>query len=162
MLELVAGDRPGLLCDVGKVLMEERVDLQAAKIMTIGERAEDVFYLARSRGAAAGRRGGRAAAAEAVAARSTPRRRVNGRLERLAAYPFERLARLKAGIAPPAPLPHIAMSIGEPKHAPPAFVVDALRANLAKLDSYPATAGLPEMRAACAAWLERRFGSVGG
>ena len=45
VLELTAGDRPGLLCDVGKVLMEERVELQAAKIMTVGERAEDVFYV---------------------------------------------------------------------------------------------------------------------
>src|SRR5207244_1549595 len=45
VLELTAGDRPGLLCDVGKVLMEERVELQAAKIMTVGERAEDVFHL---------------------------------------------------------------------------------------------------------------------
>ena len=82
---------------------------------------------------------------------------MNGRLELLAAYPFERLARLKAGITPPAHLPHIAMSIGEPKHAPPAFVIDALRRELGKLDSYPATAGLPETRAACAAWLARRF-----
>ncbi|MBC8027550.1 MAG: succinyldiaminopimelate transaminase [Steroidobacteraceae bacterium] len=82
---------------------------------------------------------------------------MNDRLELLAAYPFERLARLKAGIEPPANLPHIAMSIGEPKHAPPAFVVDALRSSSGKLDSYPVTAGLPEMRAACAAWLERRF-----
>jgi N-succinyldiaminopimelate aminotransferase len=83
---------------------------------------------------------------------------VNGRLELLAAYPFERLARLKAGIAAPASLPHIAMSIGEPKHAPPSFVIEALQANLGKLDSYPVTAGLPETRAACAAWLQRRFG----
>jgi N-succinyldiaminopimelate aminotransferase len=83
---------------------------------------------------------------------------VNGRLDLLAAYPFERLARLKAGALPPAGLSHIAMSIGEPKHAPPAFVLDALRDNIARLDSYPATAGLPEMRAACAAWLGRRFG----
>jgi [protein-PII] uridylyltransferase len=45
VLELVAGDRPGLLCDVGKVLWEERVELLAAKIGTFGERAEDVFYL---------------------------------------------------------------------------------------------------------------------
>jgi [protein-PII] uridylyltransferase len=51
VLELVSGDRPGLLCDVGKVLMEERVDLLAAKIMTVGERAEDVFYLASLTGA---------------------------------------------------------------------------------------------------------------
>ena len=45
VLELTAGDRPGLLCDVGKVLWEERVELHAAKISTLGERAEDVFYL---------------------------------------------------------------------------------------------------------------------
>jgi len=41
----VAGDRPGLLCDVGKVLMEQGIELHAAKIMTVGERAEDVFYV---------------------------------------------------------------------------------------------------------------------
>ena len=45
VLELTAGDRPGLLCEVGKVLMAEQVELHAAKIMTVGERAEDVFYL---------------------------------------------------------------------------------------------------------------------
>jgi N-succinyldiaminopimelate aminotransferase len=82
---------------------------------------------------------------------------VNGRLELLAAYPFERLAKLKSGITPPASLPHIAMSIGEPKHAPPAFVIDVLRRELTRLDSYPVTAGLPETRASFAAWLERRF-----
>jgi N-succinyldiaminopimelate aminotransferase len=85
---------------------------------------------------------------------------VNGRLELLAAYPFERLARLKAGISPPPSLPHIAMSIGEPKHAPPPFVIEALRRELAKLDSYPATAGLPATRASFAAWLARRFKTV--
>jgi [protein-PII] uridylyltransferase len=45
VLELTAGDRPGLLCDIGKVLWEERIDLHAAKIATLGERAEDVFYI---------------------------------------------------------------------------------------------------------------------
>ncbi len=45
VLELTAGDRPGLLCDVGKVLWEERAELLTAKISTFGERAEDVFYL---------------------------------------------------------------------------------------------------------------------
>jgi N-succinyldiaminopimelate aminotransferase len=84
---------------------------------------------------------------------------VNRRLELLAAYPFERLARLKAGVTPPAKLPHIALSIGEPKHAPPPFVLEALEKNLAKLDSYPATVGLPETRTACAAWIGRRFGA---
>ena len=70
VLELVAGDRPGLLCDVGKVLMEERVDLLAAKIMTVGERAEDVFYLASLVGRAARRSRGHAPAAAACPARS--------------------------------------------------------------------------------------------
>jgi [protein-PII] uridylyltransferase len=45
VLELTAGDRPGLLCEVGQVLMQASVELHAAKIMTVGERAEDVFYL---------------------------------------------------------------------------------------------------------------------
>lgn len=45
VLEIVAGDRPGLLCDIGKVMMEQNIDLLAAKIMTVGERAEDVFYV---------------------------------------------------------------------------------------------------------------------
>jgi len=45
VVELIAGDRPGLLCEVGKILWEERVDLHAARIGTLGERAEDVFYV---------------------------------------------------------------------------------------------------------------------
>jgi N-succinyldiaminopimelate aminotransferase len=87
---------------------------------------------------------------------------VNPRLDRLHAYPFERLARLKAGVTPPAGLAHIAMSIGEPQHSPPAFVLDALRQNLHRLGSYPATAGLPEFRAAAAGWLQRRFNLPAG
>jgi N-succinyldiaminopimelate aminotransferase len=87
---------------------------------------------------------------------------VNPRLDRLHAYPFERLARLKAGVTPAAGLAHIAMSIGEPQHAPPPFVLDSLRANLHRLGSYPATVGLPEFRAAAARWLARRFGLQAG
>jgi len=45
VLELIAGDRPGLLCDVGTVLMQQHIELRKAKIMTVGERAEDVFYV---------------------------------------------------------------------------------------------------------------------
>jgi N-succinyldiaminopimelate aminotransferase len=82
---------------------------------------------------------------------------VNPRLDRLHPYPFERLARLKAGITPPAGLAHIAMSIGEPQHEPPAFILQTLRENLQRLGSYPSTAGLPEFRASAARWLQRRF-----
>jgi [protein-PII] uridylyltransferase len=45
VLELVASDRPGLLSEVGKVFMGERIHLQGARISTVGERAEDVFYV---------------------------------------------------------------------------------------------------------------------
>jgi len=82
---------------------------------------------------------------------------MNPRLELLHAYPFERLARLKAGVTPPAELAHIAMSIGEPQHEPPAFILDTLRDNLHRLGSYPPTIGSIELRAAAARWLERRF-----
>jgi N-succinyldiaminopimelate aminotransferase len=83
---------------------------------------------------------------------------MNPRLEKLHAYPFERLARLKAGVVPPAGLAPILMYIGEPQHEAPPFVLETLRANLDKLGTYPLTAGLLELRSACARWLERRFG----
>jgi [protein-PII] uridylyltransferase len=45
VLELVAADRPGLLSDVGKVFVQQQLQLHGARIVTVGERAEDVFYL---------------------------------------------------------------------------------------------------------------------
>jgi len=82
---------------------------------------------------------------------------VNPDLDKLKPYPFERLAQLKAGITPPAGLAHIAMSIGEPKHPAPPFVVDVLTANLAGLGVYPMARGLPELRQSIARWCTRRF-----
>ena len=49
-MELVAGDRPGLLSDVGRVFVEMGINIDTAKIMTIGERAEDVFYISDASG----------------------------------------------------------------------------------------------------------------
>jgi len=83
---------------------------------------------------------------------------MNRDLDKLLPYPFERLAQLKAGVTPPADLAHIALSIGEPKHAPPAFVLETLRDAMAGFGSYPTTVGTPELRDACGRWLERRFG----
>jgi N-succinyldiaminopimelate aminotransferase len=82
---------------------------------------------------------------------------MNPHLASLHAYPFERLAQLKATVQPPQHLAHIAMSIGEPQHAPPTLVLQALERNLDRLDSYPTTAGGAELRTAAAQWLERRF-----
>ena len=82
---------------------------------------------------------------------------MNPNLERLQAYPFEKLAQLKKGVIPPRHLEHIGMSIGEPQHAPPEFILDALRANLSRIAGYPPTVGMIELRTAAARWLERRF-----
>ncbi len=50
VMELIAADRPGLLSTVGRVLIENDINILAAKIMTIGERAEDVFYIENENG----------------------------------------------------------------------------------------------------------------
>lgn len=82
---------------------------------------------------------------------------MNPELNRLHAYPFEKLAQLFKGIKPPADLKPIALSIGEPKHASPEFVKNTLVDNLDKLAVYPSTKGTPELRQAIAAWLLQRF-----
>ena len=82
---------------------------------------------------------------------------MNPRLGLLRPYPFERLRVLLAGAAPPAALPHIPLSIGEPKHAPPPFVGHALTEALGTLGTYPQALGIAELRASIARWLERRF-----
>lgn len=83
---------------------------------------------------------------------------MNPDIDKLKPYPFERLARLKQGVTPPASLAHIPLSIGEPKHAPPEFILKALRENLEGLGAYPNAKGLPELRQAIAGWLSRRYG----
>lgn len=45
IMDLVAADRPGLLSAVGQIFSELKIDIYTAKIMTIGERAEDAFYI---------------------------------------------------------------------------------------------------------------------
>jgi N-succinyldiaminopimelate aminotransferase len=83
---------------------------------------------------------------------------VNPRLGLLKPYPFEKLRELLAGATPPKQLRPIMLSIGEPQHATPALLKEALTANLAGLARYPATKGLPELRTAIAEWLARRYG----
>jgi N-succinyldiaminopimelate aminotransferase len=83
---------------------------------------------------------------------------MNPLLHKLQPYPFERLRALFAGVAPPAHLRPISLGIGEPRHPAPALLEQALTSSLAGLSGYPATAGEPALRAACAQWLHRRYG----
>jgi len=82
---------------------------------------------------------------------------MNDALNQLQPYPFEKLRALLAGAQPPGDKPAIALSIGEPKHRSPAFVAEALSANLEKLAVYPSTLGIAELREAIASWCSRRF-----
>ena len=84
---------------------------------------------------------------------------MNPLLSRLQPYPFERLRQLFADVTPDAAYRPISLGIGEPKHATPEFIKTALTAALATgLAAYPATAGEPALREACAGWLKRRYG----
>ncbi|WP_043317800.1 succinyldiaminopimelate transaminase [Microbulbifer sp. HZ11] len=82
---------------------------------------------------------------------------MNPNLQQLQPYPFAKLAKLKEGIDAPEALAPIALSIGEPKHTPPAFVRDELIDNLEKLAAYPLTKGLDALRDTIANWLCSRF-----
>ena len=82
---------------------------------------------------------------------------MNSNLDRLQPYPFEKLRQLFEDLTPPQDKAPIALSIGEPRHPSPAFVLEAVSENLQRLANYPGTAGLPELRRTIASWLERRF-----
>ncbi|MFP4362200.1 MAG: aminotransferase class I/II-fold pyridoxal phosphate-dependent enzyme [Alphaproteobacteria bacterium] len=79
----------------------------------------------------------------------------NARLTTLPEFAFARLARLLAGITPATAGPDL--SIGDPKGEPPAWLADRIVEAAAGFNSYPPPAGTPELRAAIARWLERRF-----
>ncbi|MDH5205314.1 MAG: succinyldiaminopimelate transaminase [Hylemonella sp.] len=82
---------------------------------------------------------------------------MNPNLSRLQPYPFERLRQLFAGVTPNPAYRPISLGIGEPRHATPRLITDALTANLGGLAGYPATAGEPALREAVASWLQRRY-----
>ncbi len=79
------------------------------------------------------------------------------RLDRLGAYPFERLKRLLDGLAPPAGLAPIDAGAGEPRLPRPAFVDEVLNAHLDGFSRYPPTRGCRFLREAIAEWLAQRY-----
>ena len=83
---------------------------------------------------------------------------MNPLLSRLQPYPFERLRQLHASVTPNPAYPPISLGIGEPRHATPQLIKDALGASLGGLASYPGTLGEPKLRQAISDWLQRRYG----
>ena len=83
---------------------------------------------------------------------------MNPLLSRLQAYPFEQLRALTQDIKPNTAWRPISLGIGEPKHATPPLILEAIRNNLKGLASYPATAGEPALREAFVGWAQRRYG----
>jgi N-succinyldiaminopimelate aminotransferase len=86
---------------------------------------------------------------------------MNPDLKKLQPYPFERLKKLKgqavSEMGQPAVEGHIALSIGEPKHDSPKFVLDSITDNLDYINRYPLTKGSPDLRTSIVNWLNRRF-----
>ena len=83
---------------------------------------------------------------------------MNPLLGRLHPYPFERLRALTAQITPNPAYRPISLGIGEPRHATPDLVKQALVAGMDGLATYPPTAGEPRLRQAFAGWVQRRYG----
>jgi N-succinyldiaminopimelate aminotransferase len=82
---------------------------------------------------------------------------MNPHLNLLQPYPFQRLRDLFEGLTPNPDFAPVNLSIGEPKHATPEIIIEALRANLGGLASYPTTIGVPALREAINQWLQRRY-----
>lgn len=81
---------------------------------------------------------------------------MNPDLLRLQPYPFEKIRALLDGVTP-ADMPAISLAVGEPKHATPDFIHQAIIDNLNGVANYPITKGNVALREAIAGWLERRF-----
>ena len=83
---------------------------------------------------------------------------MNPNLSRLQPYPFERLRQLFEGVRPNPSYRPISLGIGEPKHATPALITQAMAEHFSGLSVYPATAGEARFKEAVAGWLQRRYG----
>lgn len=84
--------------------------------------------------------------------------KINPRLETLPDYPFDRLRNLLEGINPPDDMTPISLAVGEPQQPVPSWVANIVHDQTHRWNNYPPFAGTPELRAAIAGWLGRRFG----
>jgi succinyldiaminopimelate transaminase len=84
--------------------------------------------------------------------------RINPVLTGMGTYPFVRLAQSRARLRA-AGVDIIDFGMGEPREETPAFIRQALADAITPVAPYPSAEGLPELRAAIAAWVGRRFGA---
>lgn len=82
---------------------------------------------------------------------------MNPLLSKLHPYPFERLRVLFSDVTPSPNWSPISLGIGEPRHATPSLIIEALCQHTDALAAYPATAGSLAFRQACAGWVQRRY-----
>jgi N-succinyldiaminopimelate aminotransferase len=87
---------------------------------------------------------------------------LNARMDAVGDYSFDRLRALLGGIEPPDGVTPIALSLGEPQHAPPAFLAETVAREAAGWSKYPPIRGTEAARAAIAGWLSRRYGLPDG
>jgi aspartate/methionine/tyrosine aminotransferase len=83
-----------------------------------------------------------------------------GRLALAPPSSFELLARLLEGVEPqsyPIGNAPVAMTVGEPRDAPPSFIAEIIHQHAHDFGRYPPIAGTPTFRASVADWLSRRF-----
>ena len=85
--------------------------------------------------------------------------RLNPVLTELETYPLARLAQVRRRLqAAGADL--LDFGVGEPREETPAFIRAAVTDAIERVSVYPSAEGLPELRAAIAAWVARRFGAA--
>lgn len=85
---------------------------------------------------------------------------LSGRLALAPSSSFQRLAQLLEGVTPesfPIGNAPVALTVGEPQEAPPAFIAEVIARHARDFGRYPPIAGTPSFRAAVASWLSRRF-----
>ena len=77
------------------------------------------------------------------------------RFDNLPLYAFSRLRELLEGVEPGDR--EISMTIGEPKHSFPAWVIDIIVKNAGGFNDYPSNEGIPELKKQIVDWLQRRY-----
>ena len=90
---------------------------------------------------------------------------MNKRLDQLHPYPFQKLNALLDDVVPPDGIEPVSLSLGEPKHRAPEFIIKSFsdRETIARgFGTYPPTRGLPTLRQAIAGFVNKRFNLTRG